>query len=199
MYDTIRWTIPYEPWFHTLWNVNILWTFMVCRRFSNRAYEPVYFSVYFRWFSIRTQPETIENSGFMATDTESLWLRLEGFRRNPEALFSCQNGGIPTISRHTAQTENVRKCTPMSTFPVPSKVPELSTQQDMLTTALQIRHSVRASHEQGSSVFLIITPVHAHRHVQRLRRHIRRNPRRNAPIRRNIRPRTLQTTPSLTN
>lgn len=86
----------------------------------------------------------------------------------------------------------------MSTFPVPSKVPELSTQQDMLTTALQIRHSVRASHERGSSVFLIITPVHAHRHVQRLRRHIRRNPRRNAPIRRNIRPRTLQTTPSLT-
>lgn len=85
----------------------------------------------------------------------------------------------------------------MSTFPVPSKVPELSTQQDMLTTALQIRHSVRASHERGSSVFLIITPVHAHRHVQRLRRHIRRNPRRNAPIRRNIRPRTLQTTPSL--
>lgn len=50
----------------------------------------------------------------------------------------------------------------------------------------------------GGSVFLIITPVHAHRHVQRLRRHIRRNPRRNAPIRRNIRPRTLQTTPSLT-
>lgn len=86
----------------------------------------------------------------------------------------------------------------MSTFPVPSKVPELSTQQDMLTTALHIRHSVRASHERGSSVFLIITPVHAHRHVQRLRRHIRRNPRRNAPIRRNIRPRTLQTTPSLT-
>ena len=113
-------------------------------------------------------------------------------------LFSCQNGGIPTISRHTAQTENVRKCTPMSTFPVPSKVPELSTQQDMLTTALHIRHSVRASHERGGSVFLIITPVHAHRHVQRLRRHIRRNPRRNAPIRRNIRPRTLQTTPSLT-
>lgn len=37
----------------------------------------------------------------------------------------------------------------MSTFPVPSKVPELSTQQDMLTTALQIRHSVRASHERG--------------------------------------------------
>ena len=115
-----------------------------------------------------------------------------------EALFSCQNGGIPTISRHTAQTENVRKCTPMSTFPVPSKVPELSTQQDMLTTALQIRHSVRASHERGGSVFLIITPVHAHRHVQRLRRHIRRNPRRNAPIRRNIQPSTLQTTPSLT-
>lgn len=86
----------------------------------------------------------------------------------------------------------------MSTFPVPSKVPELSTQQDMLTTALHIRHSVRASHERGSSVFLIITPVHAHRHVQRLRRRIRRNPRRNAPIRRNIRPRTLQTTPSLT-
>lgn len=88
----------------------------------------------------------------------------------------------------------------MSTFPAPSKVPELSTQQDMLTTALQIRHSVRANHEGGggSSVFLIITPVHAHRHVQRLRRHIRRNPRRNAPIRRNIRPRTLQTTPSLT-
>lgn len=87
----------------------------------------------------------------------------------------------------------------MSTFPVPSKVPELSTQQDMLTTALHIRHSVRASHERGgSSVFLIITPVHAHRHVRRLRRHIRRNPRRNAPIRRNIRPRTLQTTPSLT-
>lgn len=86
----------------------------------------------------------------------------------------------------------------MSTFPAPSKVPELSTQQDMLTTALHIRHSVRASHERGGSVFLIITPVHAHRHVQRLRRHIRRNPRRNAPIRRNIRPRTLQTTPSLT-
>ena len=124
-------------------------------------------------------------------------LRVFGEIRKP--FFSCQNGGIPTISRHTAQTENVRKCTPMSTFPVPSKVPELSTQQDMLTTALQIRHSVRASHEQGSSVFLIITPVHAHRHVQRLRRHIRRNPRRNAPIRRNIRPRTLQTTPSLTN
>lgn len=80
----------------------------------------------------------------------------------------------------------------MSTFPVPSKVPELSTQQDMLTTALHIRHSVRASHERGGSVFLIITPVHAHRHVRRLRRHIRRNPRRNAPIRRNIRPRTLQ-------
>lgn len=37
----------------------------------------------------------------------------------------------------------------MSTFPVPSKVPELSTQQDMLTTALHIRHSVRASHERG--------------------------------------------------
>lgn len=40
----------------------------------------------------------------------------------------------------------------MSTFPVPSKVPELSTQQDMLTTALQIRHSVRASHERGFSL-----------------------------------------------
>lgn len=91
---------------------------------------------------------------------------------------------------------NVRQC---QHFRYPARVPELSTQQDMLTTALQIRHSVRASHEQGSSAFLIITPVHAHRHVQRLRRHIRRNPRRNAPIRRNIQPRTLQTTPSLTN
>lgn len=27
MYDTIRWTIPFEPWFHTLWNVKILWIF----------------------------------------------------------------------------------------------------------------------------------------------------------------------------
>lgn len=32
----------------------------------------------------------------------------------------------------------------------------------------------------GGSVFLIITPVHAHRNVQQLRRHIRRNPRRHA-------------------
>ena len=47
----------------------------------------------------------------------------------------------------------------------------------------------------GGSVFLIITPVHAHRNVQQLRRHIRRNPRRHAPIRRNVRPRTLQTAP----
>lgn len=87
-----------------------------------------------------------------------------------------------------------RECTEMY-----ANVNISGTQQDMLTTALHIRHSVRASHERGgSSVFLIITPVHAHRHVQRLRRHIRRNPRRNAPIRRNIRPRTLQTTPSLT-
>lgn len=86
----------------------------------------------------------------------------------------------------------------MSTFPAPSKVPELSTQQDMLTTALQIRHSVRANHERGEFSLPHNHPVHAHRHVQRLRRHIRRNPRRNAPIRRNIRPRTLQTTPSLT-
>ena len=51
----------------------------------------------------------------------------------------------------------------------------------------------------GGSVFLIITPVHAHRNVQQLRRHIRRNPRRHAPIRRNVRPRTLQTAPSLHN
>lgn len=87
----------------------------------------------------------------------------------------------------------------MSTFPVPSKVPELSTQQDMLTTALQIRHSVRASHERGEFSLPHNHPVHAHRHVQRLRRHIRRNPRRNAPIRRNIQPSTLQTTPSLHN
>lgn len=51
----------------------------------------------------------------------------------------------------------------------------------------------------GNSVFLIITPVHAHRHVQQLRRHIRRKPSRNSTIRRNIRPRTLQTAASLTN
>lgn len=64
------------------------------------------------------------------------------------------------------------------------------------TTALQIGHRVGNGHERGS-VFLIITPVHAHRNVQQLRRHIRRNPRRHAPIRRNVRPRTLQTAPSL--
>lgn len=44
----------------------------------------------------------------------------------------------------------------------------------------------------GSSLFLIITP-HRLRRVQQLRRHIRRNPRRHAPIRRNIRPTALQT------
>ena len=67
------------------------------------------------------------------------------------------------------------------------------------TTALQIGHRVGNGHERGGSVFLIITPVHAHRNVQQLRRHIRRNPRRHAPIRRNVRPRTLQTAPSLHN
>ena len=46
------------------------------------------------------------------------------------------------------------------------------------TTALQIGHRVGNGHERGGSVFLIITPVHAHRNVQQLRRHIRRNPRR---------------------
>lgn len=86
----------------------------------------------------------------------------------------------------------------MPTFPVPSKVPELGTQQD--SRRLHCKYAIVSAliMSGGSSVFLIITPVHAHRHVQRLRRHIRRNPRRNAPIRRNIRPRTLQTTPSLT-
>ena len=114
MYGTIRWTISFEPWFHTLWNVNILWTFMACRRFSNRAHEPVYFSVYFRWFSIRTQPETIENSGFMATDTESLWLRLEGFRRNPEALFFMpkrrNTNDFKTYGAKQRMYGNVRQC-----------------------------------------------------------------------------------------
>ena len=50
----------------------------------------------------------------------------------------------------------------------------------------------------GSSVFLILTS-HRLRRVQQTRRHRRRKPRRHAPIRRNIRPRTLQTAPSLTN
>ena len=50
----------------------------------------------------------------------------------------------------------------------------------------------------GSSVFLILTS-HRLRRVQQTRRHRRRKPRRHAPIRRNIRPRTLQTAPILTN
>ena len=48
----------------------------------------------------------------------------------------------------------------------------------------------------GSSLFLIITSHHLRR-VQQGRRHIRRNPRRHAPIRRNIRPTALQASTSL--
>ena len=86
----------------------------------------------------------------------------------------------------------------MSTFPAPSKVPELSTQQDMLTTALHIRHSVRASHERGEFSLPHNHPRSRSPPRPTIETPHPRNPRRNAPIRRNIRPRTLQTTPSLT-
>lgn len=90
---------------------------------------------------------------------------------------------------------NVRQCQHFR-YPAryPSWVPN-KTADDCTANRPSCRQWSRA----GGSVFLIITPVHAHRNVQQLRRHIRRNPRRHAPIRRNVRPRTLQTAPSLHN
>ena len=51
----------------------------------------------------------------------------------------------------------------------------------------------------GSSFLFTFTSHHVHGGIQQGRSHIRRNPRRHATIRRNIRPTALQTAPSLTN
>ena len=61
------------------------------------------------------------------------------FRGIWKPFFSCEKGGIPTISRHTAQTENVRKCTSLSTKLVPTEVPELSTRLQYWNHAHKIR------------------------------------------------------------
>ena len=49
----------------------------------------------------------------------------------------------------------------------------------------------------GNSLFLILTPSHAHSRIQQGRSHIRRNPRRHALVRANIRPTAIQTSTGL--
>lgn len=77
-------------------------------------------------------------------------LRVFGEIRKP--FFSCQNGGIPTISRHTAQN---RECTEMyanANISGTQQGTRVGYPTRQPTTALQIGHRVGNGHERGFSL-----------------------------------------------